>query len=87
MKPTWDWGPATNVDRIDHGYKPFPPGRGGRIPDGYTGEYATEADDTAAYAPSNGVSFISGKYTPTEEGREADTASNGSPPPDYNSVN
>ncbi|XP_041475568.1 sodium- and chloride-dependent glycine transporter 1-like [Lytechinus variegatus] len=88
MKPTWDWGPALNVDRIAHGYKPFPPGRGGRIPEGYTGDYAMESDVTAKYEPTNGVvSIISGRYVPTEQGREADTASNGTPPPDYNSIN
>ncbi|XP_054755322.1 sodium- and chloride-dependent glycine transporter 1-like [Lytechinus pictus] len=86
VKPRWDWGPALNVDRIAHGYKPFPPGRGGPIPDDYSGEYATESDGTAIYTPSKGVSIDCGKYTVTsDQGRGIDNASNGSPPP-YNMV-
>ncbi|XP_071491700.1 sodium- and chloride-dependent GABA transporter 1-like [Diadema antillarum] len=55
LRPHWTWGPAQNVDRVDCGYLPFPPGRGGPIPVGYEGPYASEG--VVSYAPTKGVSI------------------------------
>ncbi|XP_072171035.1 sodium- and chloride-dependent glycine transporter 1-like [Diadema setosum] len=87
LKPSWDWGPALNEDRIKAGYLPFSSGRGGALPNGYSGPFASQMD-TAKYAPSTGVTITSDKSYEGDRGVEAtpDTASNGTPPPDYNTV-
>ena len=79
LKPTWDWGPGLNVDRVAHGYKPFR-GRGGPVPSDYAGPYASRSDGAMKYEPSNGVSFYGAEGA-------SEATSNGTPPPAYTSIN